>query len=73
MGAKYERAYHSYHDCVITDLSICGNRRTSANSRLLCLERGIGRFVAGERKRTMRKADANKEVQYNREINNKYI
>jgi len=62
MGAKYERAY-SYPDCVILRIS-------QFEPAALPRRRLRTRFVTSGRKRTVRKADANKEARYNRKINN---
>jgi len=46
MGAKYERTYRSCHNSVISRIFPIRRKLAdvgSANSRLLCLEGGIGR------------------------------
>jgi len=69
MGARYERAYRSCHNCVISRIFPTRGKSTDvggANSQLFCLEGSTGGDSL-RRKRTVRKADANKEAQYNKE------
>jgi len=76
MGTRYKRAYHSYRDSVNSyNLQSAENRRTSAaqTAGSSASEEAQGAVHYGRRKRTVRKADANKKTQCNRKRNNKCI
>jgi len=60
MGAKYERAYHSYCDSVNSCIfQLAENWRWREQPAALPRKRHRAQFVTGERKKTVRKANAN--------------
>jgi len=76
MGARYERAYHSGYNSVISrnfplreKLADVGG----ANSQLFCLEGGTERGSYERKEEDGEKGWRNKKAQRNKKINNNYI